>query len=103
MKTEKPLPPMTLGEEIQKVFNERADQYGKPEDHFEAIAEMWTIYLRKIPRDFDPRIPFRLTAKDVCMMQVLLKVVREAHEHKHDNLLDIVGYAECANRAEGGE
>lgn len=103
MKTEKQPSPLTLGEEIKHLFQDRADQYGKPEDHFEAIAKMWTTYLNKIPRDIDPRNQFHLQAKDVCMMMVILKVIREAHEHKRDNLLDIVGYSECANRAEGNE
>jgi hypothetical protein len=32
------------------------------------------------------------------MMMILLKVAREKYQHKHDNLVDIAGYAECVAR-----
>ena len=59
------------------------DRYGKPENSFEDIAKLWSIYLDK-----------DITEKDVCMLMCLLKVVRMKKNPKHlDSLVDIAGYS----------
>lgn len=70
------------------VGNDRQDQYGKPEDSFSAIANLWTAYL-DIGRDITP--------VDVAQMMILLKVGRAKENPKHqDNWVDMAGYAACA-------
>ena len=70
------------------VCNDRQDQYGKPEDSFSAIADLWTAYL-DIGRDITP--------VDVAQMMILLKVGRAKENPKHtDNWIDMAGYAACA-------
>lgn len=64
-------------------------QYGHPEDAFRVIAEFWTCYLGT-----------EITASDVCDMMILLKVARNSFKQKHDNLVDIAGYAACAAECE---
>lgn len=59
----------------------RAD-YGPPKENHERTAAMWTAYLG-----------VAVTARHVCMMNVLQKASRDAHRAKHDNLVDIAGYA----------
>lgn len=68
------------------VTGERENQYGSPEDSFLKIAGYWSEYLEK-----------RLTAFDVAMMMILLKIARTGGGTYHeDNLTDIAGYAACA-------
>lgn len=67
------------------VCGDRDEQYGNPENAFWCIAEMWTSYLGT-----------EITASNVCDMMVLLKVARNSHQQKRDNLVDIAGYAACA-------
>ena len=70
------------------VCNDRQDQYGKPEDSFGAIADLWTAYLGT-GKEIDP--------VDVANMMILLKIGRAKENPKHqDNWVDIAGYAACA-------
>ena len=65
---------------------DRQDIYGKPENNFLAIANAWGTYLG-----------FPLSAYDVCIMMILLKVARAKTSPSHtDNLIDIAGYAALA-------
>ena len=75
-------------DEVRDVINgERQDQYGNPEDAFQLIASYWSIYLQ---------LTEPLTAADVAQMMCLLKVAREKHQHKRDNLVDAIGYLALA-------
>ena len=49
---------------------------------YERTATLWLAFLGKT-----------ITAEDVPLMMILLKVSREANKHKRDNLVDIAGYA----------
>lgn len=67
------------------VTKDRNEQYGSPEDNFNKIAELWTDYL-----------DYGLTATDVAIMMIILKIARiNTGEHKDDNYIDIAGYAAC--------
>lgn len=75
-----------MDEAAEIINGERNEHYGEPEDNFRNIAEMWNAYLR-------PRYGFdKLDAYDVAMLMVLMKVARNGHYRKLDNLVDIVGY-----------
>jgi hypothetical protein len=74
------------------VCGDRDQQYGKPENNFKTIAALWESYLG-----------VDITAKDVAMMMILLKIAREGKKHKRDNLIDIAGYAACATECEEHE
>lgn len=69
------------------VAGPRQESYGHPGVVFGRLAQMWQAYLG-VPT---------ITAKDVCMMLALLKIAREANQHKHDNLVDLAGYTWCAD------
>lgn len=78
-----------LQEAERLVGGERNRAYGHPADDLARIAQLWTAFLGE-------RLSSPLTARDVAMAMVLLKVAREAHAPKRDNLVDIAGYARCA-------
>jgi hypothetical protein len=63
------------------INTERQADYGPPPVCFERIAAMWSAYLAHT-----------VTAKDAAICMALLKLGREAHRHKADNLLDAAGY-----------
>lgn len=72
------------------VCGDRDQQYGRPEENFGIIAELWSNYLRH-----------SVSSRDVAMMMILFKVAREATGRgKRDSLIDIAGYAACAAECE---
>lgn len=83
---------MTRDEILDKaksiINGERQGVYGKPENSFDTISQMWSAYLG---RDVSPT--------DVANMMILLKIARNSSGvYKDDNWIDICGYA-----ALGGE
>lgn len=75
---------------MKATLTNREQQYGKPEDSFTAIKDLWSAYAR---REF--------SAKDVAVMMALLKVGRiMTGEIKEDNWVDAIGYLACAAELE---
>lgn len=75
-----------LEKAIEIVCNDREDIYGKPEDNFKLIANLWSAY-----KDAE------FSSKDVAVMIALLKIARiKTGKHKDDNFVDLAGYAACA-------
>lgn len=44
-----------------------------------------------------------LTSAQVCMVMIAVKLAREFHHHKRDNLVDLCGYADIKNLIEDYE
>ena len=79
------------------VNGDREKQYGKAENNFNTIANLWADYLsvKDEPTDIEP--------KDVAAMLALLKIARIATGHaKEDNWVDLAGYAACGGEIETG-
>jgi hypothetical protein len=74
------------------INRDRQSAYGDPSESFSRTAAMWTAYLGK-----------DISAKDVAVCMALLKLSREAHRHKGDNLLDAAGYIGLAADMEAGQ
>lgn len=73
------------------VCGQREQDYGKPEDNFQVIADLWNAYLR--PDNFI------ITSKDVAVMMALMKIARiRSGTATDDCFVDLAGYAAC-----GGE
>ena len=71
---------------LETVTGHRVEDYGKPENNFQTIAELWTVYKGQ-----------QFTAHDVAMMMALLKVARIKSNHgSSDSYIDLAGYAACA-------
>ena len=67
------------------VVDERRGEYGEPEDLFEHIAARWSQVLG-----------IRVTAAQVAVCLMDLKMARLAHDPKHlDSLVDVLGYGAC--------
>lgn len=66
----------------EQIVEERGKDYGSPCQDFTRIAKLWSAILGTY---IDPRfVP-------LCMIAV--KMSREVHKHKEDNISDIAGYA----------
>lgn len=79
------------------VCGEREQDYGRPEDNFETIGLMWSVYLNAAHPEYTKDFPFNgIGAKDVAAMMALLKVARIATGSKADSFVDLAGYAACA-------
>lgn len=74
-----------LHKAAELVTRERAAAYGLVQDNHERIAALW-----------EPVIGRRLTAREVVLCMVQLKVARLLHTPSHaDSVVDIAGYAAC--------
>ena len=75
-----------LKEASKLVVGDRGDDYGPPIIDFTRTAKMWTGILgAKLKEDITPQ--------EIGLCMIALKMSREVHKHKLDNLVDIVGYA----------
>lgn len=75
------------------IYGDREETYGQPDKNLTLIANLWREYLGVK----------NISAHDVCMMMVLLKVARQRNTYKRDNLVDICGYAALSERVEEGK
>ncbi len=75
---------------LELVDGPRQDAYGKPLDNMARIGEAWSAVL-----ELDEPIP----AWKVALCMCALKTVRAAQGGDLDSLVDLVGYAEIAERA----
>ena len=84
-----------LSEAERCVCGQRENEYGVPEDSFEMIGKLWTVYL-----DYATKI----YAHDVAAMMALLKIARIAKSPDHmDSWCDLAGYASCGGEIAGKE
>lgn len=74
---------------IATTVRERGHAYGSPGDNHQVTADLLSIWLsRRLGLDI------RLSAEDVCAINVLQKLSRAAFASKDDTWLDIAGYTE---------
>lgn len=78
-----------LEEAARIVDGDRRDDYGHPLDNHRRTAEMWSAYLG-----------YEVTPRQVCMLNALQKIGRDAHRPKRDNLVDLCGWARNAELCE---
>lgn len=78
-----------LQEAQRIVHGDRGDAYGHPLDNFTQTADLWNaIFAKKLGEGQ------HFTAEDVALAMIQVKVSRQTHVPKRDNLVDIAGYAE---------
>ncbi len=81
------------------VCGEREQDYGTPEQNFETIGLLWSVYLRAAHPELTEKMGVNgIDAKDVAAMMALLKIARIATGSSPDSFIDLAGYAAC-----GGE
>ena len=84
---------MTILDEAKSiVYGDREESYSPPENSFAQIAALWS-----------PVLGITITPEQVGLCMIQLKVARQRHKHKRDNLVDIAGYAECISRLDEGK
>ena len=76
-----PIDTTLLAEAAELVSNDRQKSYGHPYDNFQETAALWAVVLG---------IP--VTAEQVALCMVQVKVARELHHTKRDNIVDAIGY-----------
>lgn len=83
-----PKPSQSIAEEAAAVVaGDRAADYGDVNESFARIAKLWSAYTGS-----------SISPWDVAQMMILLKVSRAKTSTKRDTLVDIIGYAECAEK-----
>lgn len=81
-----------LEEAKKQVCGHRVEDYGRPEDSFRLIADLWTTYLK----DYKLSTFSEISSKDVAVMMALMKIARIRNDTKSDSYIDLAGYAACA-------
>jgi hypothetical protein len=75
-----------LEEANRLVEGSRSNDYGSPSDNHERIASLWSVLFGQ-----------DITARQVALAMVLVKVAREVHSPKRDNLVDGAAYFHIAD------
>jgi len=84
------MPVETILSEAERITRSaRQEDYGHPLDNLGRTARLWTAYLGD---------HCALSPEDVAHMMVLFKLAREMHAHTRDNLVDMCGYVDAAQR-----
>ena len=77
----KNLDPSLAAEAVQLVGGDRNRAYAHPAINFQRIAKLW-----------EPIFGCTVTPAQVAMAMVQVKISRELHVHKRDNIVDAIGY-----------
>jgi hypothetical protein len=70
------------GYAAQLVSEERQGEYGHPLDNYNRAAQIWSVILGA-----------EVTAEQVALCMIGMKIAREVHKPKADTVVDIIGYA----------
>jgi len=63
------------------IHGDRQATYGHPRDNLGRIARLWSVVLG-----------VDVTPEQVCLCMVQVKIARQVHRPKRDNLVDAAGY-----------
>lgn len=77
----KPIDSSIATEAVKLVTSDRQASYGHPSQNFGDTARLWSVILNT-----------EVTAEQVALCMVQVKIARELHAPKRDNLVDAVGY-----------
>ena len=78
-----------LEEALRLVSKDRRPDYGDPVEQHRIAARLWQEVLG-----------YPVSAKQVVLCMVMLKLSREVMKHKRDNLADAAGYLHIAEMVE---
>lgn len=85
--------PESVCQEAHRLVTEdRGQAYDHPARNLDRTARLWSVYLGQ-----------EITPRQVAICQVLVKVARDQFAPGHDHLVDIAGWAQCAEMAESNQ
>lgn len=88
--------------EAESIVNgARASDYGSALESFSRIGKATELLLNDLDRELLKQGV--INASTACKLLMAVKIVRESHKHKRDNLVDLCGYSELLNRLYEGE
>ena len=83
-------PPESIAQEAHRiVLGDRQDTYGPPLQDFTRTAALWA-----------PILGCEVTAEQVALCMIQVKVSREVHKPGRDNRVDIAGYSQTLDLIE---
>ena len=77
----KPIDKTLASEAVDLVTGDRQKSYAHPRVNFQRIADLWS-----------PILGITVTPEQVALCSVQIKIAREIHAHKRDNVVDAIGY-----------
>ena len=80
----KPIDAGLASEAVRLVTGDRQTAYAHPKVNFQRIADLWS-----------PILGIEVTPEQVALCSVQIKIAREIHAHKADNVIDAIGYLLC--------
>lgn len=84
---------MTILEEAHKLtMEDRRQEYGDAAKNFDDVAKIWSVLL-----------DVKVTALQVTECMIALKLCRAKTGYKRDTIVDIAGYARCAEMIHDAE
>jgi len=80
---------MTILDRAAEIVDNREQQYGSPKDNLPRIARLWSEILG-----------ITVTAEQVCLCMILLKVARAVTgtDISGDTIVDMIGYSYCIEK-----
>lgn len=88
----KDIDPTIAVEALSLVTGDRQAAYGHPSKNFQDIADLWS-----------PILGTQVTAEQVALCMVQVKIARELNVQKRDNLVDAIGYLLAYETCTGGD
>ncbi len=83
-----------LDEAQRLTTTDRQNAYGHPLDDYTRTAELWTALLRHKLRPGES-----IEWNDAILCMCAVKLSRDVHHQKRDNMVDLAGYASCRQMA----
>ena len=81
---------LNILQEADKITSQAGDRpsdYGHPRDNLQLTADLWA-----------PILGVPVSADQVALCMIQLKIARQCHKHGRDNLTDIAGWARTIER-----
>ena len=72
---------------LTSAAGKRPGDYGHPRDNLQLTADLWA-----------PILGVEVTAEQVALCMIQLKIARECHKPGRDNLVDIAGWSRTIER-----
>lgn len=84
-----------MQEALNLVYGDRQASYGSPREAYIALAKVWSGLLAdKLKEDITP--------EQAVLMLAAMKINRQSHRPKRDNVVDLHGYGLVLSRVQEG-